>query len=39
MPYDTFMISLILCYCLLIVLYFAYVDNAFANGDSDLLIF
>lgn len=38
-PYDTFMISLIILYCLLIVLYFAYVDNAFTSGSSNILIF
>lgn len=33
LPYDAFMISLILLYCLLIVLYFAYIDNAFSGSD------
>lgn len=38
-PYDTFMISLIVLYCLLIVLYFAYIDNSFNNQDGDVHIF
>ena len=38
-PYDTFMISLIILYCLLIVLFFAYIDNAFSTSDDNVHIF
>jgi hypothetical protein len=31
-PYDSFMITLIISYCILIVLFFAYLDSAYSNN-------